>query len=73
MLVQCIFSHTVELSNSHRFINEMAIKPDGVIWGALPCGCSIYHEVKLPENVAKKFLNWSQKIRGIMCFWQIYM
>ena len=41
------------LSKAYKFIKMMPIEPDATIWGALLCGCRIYHDVKLAEKVAE--------------------
>lgn len=49
-----LLSRTGKLSKAYKFIKAMPIEPDGTIWGALLCGCRIYHDVKLAETVAEK-------------------
>lgn len=48
-----LLSRTGNLSKAYKFIKIMPIKPDATIWGALLCGCRIYHDVKLAERVAE--------------------
>ncbi|PON87262.1 DYW domain containing protein [Trema orientale] len=48
-----LLSRTGNLSKAYKFIRIMPIKPDATIWGALLCGCRIYHDVKLAEKVAE--------------------
>lgn len=48
-----LLSRTGNLYKAYRFIEMMPIEPDATIWGALLCGCRIYHDVKLAEKVAE--------------------
>ena len=48
-----LLSRTGNLSKAYEFIERMPIAPDPTIWGALLCGCRIYHDVKLAEKVAE--------------------
>lgn len=48
-----LLSRTGNLSKAYRFIRTLPIEPDATIWGALLCGCRIYHNVKLAERVAE--------------------
>ncbi|KAL3522524.1 hypothetical protein ACH5RR_015358 [Cinchona calisaya] len=41
------------LSMAYKFIKSMPLEPDATIWGALLCGCRIYHDVNLAEKVAE--------------------
>ncbi|XWS12495.1 hypothetical protein CRYUN_Cryun37aG0094000 [Craigia yunnanensis] len=49
-----LLSRTGNLSKAYEFIERMPIAPDATIWGALLCGCRIYHDVKLAEKVAER-------------------
>ncbi|XP_021293911.1 pentatricopeptide repeat-containing protein DOT4, chloroplastic [Herrania umbratica] len=49
-----LLSRTGNLSKAFDFIERMPIAPDATIWGALLCGCRIYHDVKLAERVAER-------------------
>ncbi|XP_022724785.1 pentatricopeptide repeat-containing protein DOT4, chloroplastic [Durio zibethinus] len=49
-----LLSRTGNLSKAYEFIQRMPIAPDATIWGALLCGCRIYHDVKLAEKVAER-------------------
>lgn len=41
------------LSMAYKFIKSMPLEPDATVWGALLCGCRIYHDVNLAEKVAE--------------------
>lgn len=41
------------LSKAYKFIENMPIKPNAAIWGALLSGCRIHHDVELAEKVAE--------------------
>lgn len=49
-----LLSRTGNLSKAFHFIERMPIAPDATIWGAVLCGCRIYHDVKLAERVAER-------------------
>lgn len=42
-----------KLSKAYKFIKGMPIEPDATVWGALLCGCRIYHDVDMAEKVAE--------------------
>lgn len=48
-----LLSRTGNLSKAYKFIKKMPIEPDATIWGSLLCGCRIYHDVELAEEVAE--------------------
>lgn len=43
-----------KLSKAYKFIKRMPIEPDAAVWGALLCGCRIYHDVDMAEKVAEQ-------------------
>ncbi|XP_007025334.2 PREDICTED: pentatricopeptide repeat-containing protein DOT4, chloroplastic [Theobroma cacao] len=49
-----LLSRTGNLSKAFHFIERMPIAPDATVWGAVLCGCRIYHDVKLAERVAER-------------------
>lgn len=49
-----LLARTGNLIKAYDFIQTMPIKPDATIWGALLCGCRVYHDVELAEKVAEQ-------------------
>ncbi|TYG48744.1 hypothetical protein ES288_D10G040300v1 [Gossypium darwinii] len=49
-----LLSRTGNLSKAYKFIETLPIAPDATIWGALLCGCRIYHDIELAEKVAER-------------------
>ncbi|XP_061343151.1 pentatricopeptide repeat-containing protein At2g04860 [Gastrolobium bilobum] len=47
-----------------KFINNMEIRPDSAVWGALLSACCIQQEVKLGEGLAKKLFLLNYKNGG---------
>ncbi|KAF3778273.1 Pentatricopeptide repeat-containing protein [Nymphaea thermarum] len=43
-----------QLKKAYQLIQEMPIKPDSTVWGALLCACRLHRDVKLAEKVAEK-------------------
>ncbi|XP_058112760.1 pentatricopeptide repeat-containing protein At3g62890-like [Magnolia sinica] len=39
------------LQEAHEFIKNMAIKPNGVVWGALLGGCRVHKDIEMGEEV----------------------
>ncbi|KAF3793121.1 Pentatricopeptide repeat-containing protein [Nymphaea thermarum] len=46
-----------QLCEAERLINDMPIRPDTVVWGALLGACKTYRDVDIARRVAKNILN----------------
>ncbi|XP_059285449.1 pentatricopeptide repeat-containing protein At1g74600, chloroplastic [Lycium ferocissimum] len=44
------------LTEAERFINEMPIKPDALVWGTLLAACKLHDDVELGKVAAKKIM-----------------
>ncbi|KAK9706817.1 hypothetical protein RND81_07G153700 [Saponaria officinalis] len=49
-----LLSNGGKLKEAYDFIENMPLKPDSLIWGALLQGCRIHNDVKLAEQVADR-------------------
>ncbi|KAL0555709.1 hypothetical protein IC582_009665 [Cucumis melo] len=44
------------LNEAHQLINDMPMKPNAVVWGALLGGCKLHKDTHLAEQVLKKLI-----------------
>ncbi|XP_049389303.1 pentatricopeptide repeat-containing protein At1g74600, chloroplastic [Solanum stenotomum] len=51
-----LLSRSGRLTEAERFIGDMPIKPDALIWGTLLAACKLHDEVELGKLVAKKII-----------------
>ncbi|GJM89818.1 hypothetical protein PR202_ga06039 [Eleusine coracana subsp. coracana] len=51
-----LLSRVGRLTEAYNFINDMPIKPDAAVWGALLNGCRIHRHVELGELAARFIL-----------------
>ncbi|XP_068663957.1 pentatricopeptide repeat-containing protein At4g14170 [Aristolochia californica] len=52
------------LTEAERFIDEMPMKPDAAIWGALLGGCRVHGDIEVAERVTKKLLELEPERSG---------
>lgn len=51
-----LLSRSGRLTEAERFISEMPIKPDALIWGSLLAACKLHDEVELGKLAAKRII-----------------
>ncbi|RVW76931.1 Pentatricopeptide repeat-containing protein, chloroplastic [Vitis vinifera] len=47
------------LKEAERFINNMPIEPDALLWGILLAACKVHGDIELGRLAAKESLSWS--------------
>ncbi|KAG9454823.1 hypothetical protein H6P81_007727 [Aristolochia fimbriata] len=52
------------LAEAERFINEMPMKPDAAIWGALLGGCRLHGNIEVAERVTRKLFELEPERSG---------
>jgi pentatricopeptide repeat protein len=51
-----LLSHSGLLLEAHQFINDMPMKANALVWGALLGGCMIHRDAELAEHVLKQLI-----------------
>ncbi|GJS54603.1 pentatricopeptide repeat-containing protein [Tanacetum coccineum] len=59
-----LYGRAGRLSNALKFINNMSIEPDFVIWGALFSACRAHKNIQMAEYASRKLLELEPKHPG---------
>ncbi|KAL5994708.1 hypothetical protein ACLOJK_024761 [Asimina triloba] len=59
-----VLSRAGHLVEAERFIDEMPMKPDAAVWGALLGGCRLHGNIEVGERVAKRLLRLDPQKSG---------